>query len=92
MKLSVQWKQKWCVSMLTAVLLMPVMSYSASAATDTNPTSQTTAVQTSLPNIKILATGGTIAGSSESNTDVTGYKAGALGIDVLINAVPEMKK
>ncbi len=54
-------------------------------------TSATTPVNTDLPNIKILATGGTIAGSSTSNTDVTGYQAGALGIDALINAVPEMK-
>ncbi len=45
-----------------------------------------------LPNIKILATGGTIAGSADSNTKVTGYKAGAIGIETLINAVPEMKK
>ncbi|NEU27521.1 type II asparaginase [Paenibacillus ottowii] len=44
-----------------------------------------------LPNIKILATGGTIAGSSSVNTDTTGYKAGALGVETLINAVPEMK-
>ncbi|WP_226001580.1 type II asparaginase [Paenibacillus sp. BJ-4] len=44
-----------------------------------------------LPNIKILATGGTIAGSSAVNTDTTGYKAGALGVETLIKAVPEMK-
>lgn len=44
-----------------------------------------------LPNIKILATGGTIAGSADSNTQMTGYKAGALNVDVLINAVPQMK-
>ena len=43
------------------------------------------------PNVKILATGGTIAGSAASDTATTGYKAGALGIDVLINAVPEVK-
>lgn len=42
------------------------------------------------PNIKILATGGTIAGSAELSTATTGYKAGALGIDSLINAVPEI--
>lgn len=46
----------------------------------------------SLPNVKILATGGTIAGSASSDTQMTGYKAGALGIDVLINAVPQMKE
>lgn len=45
-----------------------------------------------LPNVKILATGGTIAGSAASDTQMTGYKAGALGIDVLINAVPQMKQ
>lgn len=43
------------------------------------------------PDVKILATGGTIAGSAASDTQTTGYKAGALGIDVLINAVPEVK-
>lgn len=44
-----------------------------------------------LPHIVIVATGGTIAGSAASNTQTTGYKAGALGVDTLINAVPEMK-
>ncbi len=49
------------------------------------------AAQTAKPNIVILATGGTIAGSAASDTATTGYKAGALGIDQLINAVPEIK-
>ena len=44
-----------------------------------------------LPNVKILATGGTIAGTAASATQMTGYKAGDLGIQVLINAVPQMK-
>ncbi|MCL2893442.1 type II asparaginase [Brenneria tiliae] len=44
-----------------------------------------------LPNVVILATGGTIAGSAAANTQTTGYKAGALGVDTLINAVPELK-
>jgi L-asparaginase len=44
----------------------------------------------SLPNITIFATGGTIAGSASSNTQTTGYQAGALGVDVLINAVPSI--
>ena len=43
------------------------------------------------PDIKVLATGGTIAGSAASDTQTTGYKAGALGIDTLLNAVPETK-
>lgn len=44
------------------------------------------------PNVVILVTGGTIAGSAASNTQMTGYKAGALGIDVLLQAVPEIHK
>ena len=43
------------------------------------------------PNIVILATGGTIAGSTDSNIKTTGYTAGVVGVDVLINAVPEIK-
>ena len=43
------------------------------------------------PNIVILATGGTIAGSASSSQATTGYKAGALGIDVLLEAVPAVK-
>lgn len=46
--------------------------------------------ETRLPHIVILATGGTIAGSAASNTQTTGYKAGAIGVQTLINAVPEM--
>ncbi len=45
-----------------------------------------------LPNIAILATGGTIAGTGSSSTETTGYKSGDLAIDALIEAIPEMKK
>ena len=44
-----------------------------------------------LPNITILATGGTIAGGGDSATG-SSYTAGKLGIDSLINAVPEAKQ
>ncbi|WP_084011893.1 type II asparaginase [Paenibacillus kribbensis] len=70
----------------------------AAATSTTTPASVSTTADKSekpqtnhLPNIKILATGGTIAGSSAVNTDTTDYKAGALGIETLIKAVPEMK-
>ncbi len=43
-----------------------------------------------LPNITILATGGTIAGSGKSAVD-SAYQAGQLNVDTLIEAVPEMK-
>lgn len=44
----------------------------------------------SLPQIKILATGGTIAGSAEAADKLTGYTAGALGVESLIDAVPQL--
>ncbi|MCL2566946.1 MAG: type II asparaginase [Alphaproteobacteria bacterium] len=43
-------------------------------------------------NIVIVATGGTIAGSAEQSTNTTSYKPGTLGVQVLIDAVPEIKK
>lgn len=41
-------------------------------------------------NVIILGTGGTIAGKAGSNTEMTGYKAGEIGIQSLIDAVPEI--
>lgn len=45
-----------------------------------------------LPHVVVLATGGTIAGTGASDTQMTGYKAGALGIEVLLEAVPALKQ
>jgi L-asparaginase len=42
------------------------------------------------PKVVIVATGGTIAGAAASQTDA-GYKSGAVGVDILINAVPQLK-
>lgn len=43
-----------------------------------------------LPHIKILATGGTIAGGAASAGKLTGYTAGALSVQSLIDAVPQL--
>jgi L-asparaginase len=43
------------------------------------------------PKIVILATGGTIAGAAASQTDA-GYQSGAVGVDILIKAVPQLKE
>lgn len=43
------------------------------------------------PNIVILATGGTIAGSAETQTQA-GYTSGQVGVETLINAVPQLKE
>lgn len=48
-------------------------------------------MQPNLPHIKILATGGTIAGSAKNAGQLTGYTAGALGVESLIAAVPELQ-
>lgn len=42
------------------------------------------------PRVKILATGGTIAGAQASQAEY-GYKSGAFKVEDLINAVPQMK-
>ena len=47
-------------------------------------------MQSPMPLVVILATGGTIAGTAAAATDTTGYRAGALGVDALIAAVPAL--
>src|SRR4249920_858421 len=51
--------------------------------------SQSTA-QAKKPKVVIIATGGTIAGAAKSETEA-GYKSGAVGVDILIEAVPSLK-
>jgi L-asparaginase len=47
--------------------------------------------QGDLPNVMVLATGGTIAGAAASDVQA-GYTSGQLGVDQLIAAVPQAKK
>jgi L-asparaginase len=44
-----------------------------------------------LPKIRVLATGGTIAGAQASATDY-GYKSGAYDVNSLLSAVPNLDK
>ncbi|KAF2734997.1 L-asparaginase [Polyplosphaeria fusca] len=48
-----------------------------------------TPINSSLPNVTIFATGGTIASQGASNTQTTGYQVG-LGVQQLVDAVPEI--
>lgn len=48
-----------------------------------------TAINASLPNVTIFATGGTIASQGSTNTQTTGYSVG-LGVQQLVKAVPEL--
>jgi L-asparaginase len=47
------------------------------------------AEDSSLPKVVILATGGTIAGSADTQTQA-GYTSGQVGVDVLLAAVPQL--
>src|SRR5688572_31939431 len=47
--------------------------------------------QSRKPRVVIVATGGTIAGAAESTT-AAGYKSGAVAVDVLIAAVPQIDR
>jgi L-asparaginase len=44
-----------------------------------------------MPHVVILATGGTIAGAAESGTQAE-YNSGKMGIDAMIDAVPEIRE
>lgn len=55
-----------------------------------NTVSKVMASEAKLPKVKIYATGGTIAGASESNTDNLHYQAASIGIQGLLDAVPEI--
>lgn len=47
-------------------------------------------MSTELPEIRLIATGGTIAGSAASATAVSGYAVGGVGADALLAAVPQI--
>ena len=42
-----------------------------------------------LPHVVVVAMGGTIAGSADSATDATGYRAGTASVEALLAAVPQ---
>ena len=48
--------------------------------------------QAKLANVTILATGGTIAGTGATSTTTVGYTAATVGVQRLIQAVPELAK
>ena len=50
------------------------------------------AMDNKLRNIRLLATGGTIAGRGASGSQMTGYSAGVIGVDSVIDAVPEIRQ
>jgi L-asparaginase len=55
------------------------------------PPVQAAGVQSGLPRIVVLATGGTIAGAAATDVQA-GYKSGQVGVDQLLAAVPQANK
>ena len=68
---------------LTFVFLVTVAAVPAPA--------QAQAAKGPLPNIVVLATGGTIAGAAATDVQA-GYSSGQVGVEQLLNAVPQAKK
>lgn len=69
-----------CILYTCILLILLVISSSADQSTN------------NLPDIYILATGGTIAGVAENDTELGNYTAGNLSIETLISSVPEMNQ
>ena len=74
---------------LTSQLIVACLIAVATALTAPVPVSAQ--ANQALPNIVVLATGGTIAGAAGTNVQA-GYTSGQVGVDQLIAAVPEAKK
>jgi L-asparaginase len=55
------------------------------------PSAQAPAANATLPNVVVLATGGTIAGAAASDVQA-GYTSGQVGVEQLLAAVPQAKK
>lgn len=71
--------------MIGKMLLLSVLVFTAGILSPLH-----TAAAKPRPRVLVLATGGTIAGSAASPEDVTGYRAGVIGIGEILSAVPEL--
>ena len=81
---------------LCCLIILPVMANSRSQsapiiAQSPAPAPSPRLPNRSLPNVVILATGGTIAGTGATSTTTAGYQAAKLPVESLISAVPEMQ-
>src|SRR5436190_1681368 len=77
------------MKLIRVACLMGVAVLIAATTTCAQSTKSATAA-TKKPKVVIVATGGTIAGAAPSQTEA-GYQSGAVGVDMLIQAVPQLK-
>lgn len=73
---------------MRVLLSLLMLSIGSSIASSQTPA---TAKASALPNIVVLATGGTIAGAASSDVQA-GYTSGQVGVEQLLAAVPQAKK
>ena len=76
-------RQKIAYSILPMSLLVGVVGYTASV--------RSAGAEETLPQVVVLATGGTIAGAAASDVQA-GYTSGQVGVEQLLEAVPQAKK
>ncbi|MFI5143880.1 MAG: type II asparaginase [Thermoanaerobaculales bacterium] len=79
-----------CVASLAPLAAQPVASAPSATALPA-PTKATASVPV-LPRVVVLATGGTIAGTGATSTTTVGYTVANLGVQTLLEAVPELKR
>jgi L-asparaginase type II len=82
-----QTKRQFLIRLAVASAFVAAGGASLPAWADATP-----AAPAHLANVMILATGGTIAGSGATSTTTVGYTAATVGVQQLIDAVPELKK
>jgi len=71
------------LTLLASVAVAPASTLAQQGGGDGN--------RTDLPTVVVLATGGTIAGAAASDVQA-GYSSGQVGVEQLLNAVPQAKK
>jgi len=73
---------------VSVTLALTLLAAGAGAQMENRPTNGN---GNGLPNVVVLATGGTIAGAATSNV-TAGYSSGQVGVEALLAAVPEARK
>ena len=78
------------IACVTCATTLPLPAAGQAAAPAQQPAARA-AVATALPQVVVLATGGTIAGAAASDVQA-GYTSGQVGVEQLLAAVPQAKK
>ena len=68
-----------------------VVGMAPSALSQASKKKEPAKIDPSLPNVVVLATGGTIAGAASSDVQA-GYTSGQVGVEQLLDAVPQARK